>query len=67
MDSLNTDIDLEISNVYSELTIINQELSELENKAAILSDIMRLKRIRKYDLEYRLKELKREKELMKKE
>ena len=57
MNSLDEDIDLNRELISAELEEINKEIEELEHRISVLTNELRYKRIHKYDLEYRLKEL----------
>lgn len=57
MNSLDEDVDLNRELISAELEEINKEIEELEHRISVLTNELRYKRIHKYDLEYRLKEL----------
>ncbi len=57
MNSLDEEIDLNRELIAAELEEIDKEIEELEHRISVLTNELRYKRIHKYDLEYRLKEL----------
>ena len=57
MNSLDGEIDLNREQIAAELEEINREISELEHRISVLTNTLKYKRVHKYDLEYRLKEL----------
>ncbi len=57
MNSLDEEIDLNREQIAVELAEIDKEIAELEHRISVLTNELRYKRIHKYDLEYRLKEL----------
>lgn len=57
MNSLDEEIDLNREWLFAELEKIDKEIEELEHRISVLTNELRYKRIHKYDLEYRLKEM----------
>lgn len=60
MNSLDEEIDLSRERLYAELEEIDKEIEELEHRISVLTNELRYKRVHKYDLEYRLKEMRNE-------
>jgi predicted nuclease with TOPRIM domain len=57
MNSLDEEIDLNRELISAELEELDKEIEELEHRISVLTNELRYKRIHKYDLEYRLKEM----------
>lgn len=57
MNSLDEEIDLNRERLFAELEEIDKEIEELEHRISVLTSELRYKRVHKYDLEYRLKEM----------
>lgn len=57
MNSLDGEVDLNKELISAELEELDKEIEELEHRISVLTNELRYKRIHKYDLEYRLKEL----------
>ena len=57
MNSLDGETDLNRGQIAAELEELNREIEELERRISVLTNKLRYKRVHKYDLEYRLKEL----------
>lgn len=57
MNSLDEETDLNRELISAELEELDKEIEELEHRISVLTNELRYKRIHKYDLEYRLKEL----------
>ena len=57
MNSSDDEIDLNKELISVELEELDKEMEELEHRISVLTNELRYKRIHKYDLEYRLKEL----------
>ena len=57
MNSLDGEVDLNKELISAELEELDKEIEELEHRISVLTNELRYKRIHKYDLEYRLKEM----------
>ena len=57
MNSSDDEIDLNRELISVELEELDKEIEELEHRISVLTNELRYKRIHKYDLEYRLKEM----------
>ena len=57
MNSSDDETDLNRELISVELEELDKEIEELEHRISVLTNELRYKRIHKYDLEYRLKEM----------
>ena len=57
VNSLGEEIDLNREQIAAELEELNREIEELERRISVLTNELRYKRVHRYDLEYRLKEM----------
>ena len=60
MNSSDAEIDLSSELISVELEELDKEIEELEHRISVWTNELRYKRIHRYDLEYRLKEMRNE-------